>query len=76
MRPANPSVSLWADACAMIERAERLQEKADVYIDTSRGYAGALAWAWQPGNTLDECVTGNLADDLPVQAVMRDTGAE
>jgi hypothetical protein len=60
----------------LADRAERLQEKADVYIDTSRGYAGALVWAWQPGNTLDECVTGNLADDLPVQAIMRDTGAE
>jgi Cellulase (glycosyl hydrolase family 5) len=60
----------------LTERAERMQEKADAYIDVERGYAGALAWAWQPGNGLDECVTGNLADDLPVQEIMRSTSAE
>lgn len=58
------------------QRAVRMQEKADVYIDVNRGYVGGLAWAWQPGRTLDECVTGNLHDDLPVQEIMRNTGAD
>lgn len=58
------------------QRVGRMQEKVDVYIDVDRGYVGALAWAWQPGNTLDDCVTGNLQDDVPVQDVLRDTGLE
>jgi Cellulase (glycosyl hydrolase family 5) len=59
----------------LTQRQTRIQEKADVYIDTQMGYAGALAWAWQPGNSLDKCVTGNLASDLPVQEILRVTGA-
>jgi hypothetical protein len=58
----------------LADRASRMQEKADVYIDTQEGYAGALAWAWQPGNSLDRCVTGNLQDDQAVQDVLRTTG--
>jgi len=55
-------------------RATRFGEKARRYI-TLNGYAGALAWAWQPGNKgLDTCVTGNLSDDAEVQRVLRITG--
>ncbi len=59
----------------LTQREERMQEKAEVYIDTELGYVGGLAWAWQPGNSLDECVTGNLAADLPVQEILRSAGS-
>ena len=45
-----------------------------MYTDIQEGYVGALAWAWQPGNSLDDCETGNLADDLSVQEILRTTG--
>jgi Cellulase (glycosyl hydrolase family 5) len=58
------------------QRASQMQKKADVYIDTGSGYVGGLAWAWQPGNGLDRCVTGNLQDDQAVQDILRNTGSE
>ena len=48
-------------------------DKAEVYTDTSLGYAGALAWAWQPGGG-NGCDLGNLDVDSATQQVLRDAG--
>ncbi|MCX6462032.1 MAG: hypothetical protein NTW05_00335, partial [Pseudonocardiales bacterium] len=55
------------------ERAQRFADKAEVYTDTSLGYAGAFAWAWQPGGG-DGCDLGNLDVDTATQQVLRDAG--
>jgi len=53
------------------ERARRFAAKLGVYTNTSTGYVGAFAWAWQPGNGGGSCEYGNLDADLPTQAVLR-----
>lgn len=50
-------------------RAQQFAEKAQAYT-TVDGYAGATAWAWQPGNA-DDCQYGNLDADLASQEVLR-----
>ncbi|MBW0125280.1 cellulase family glycosylhydrolase, partial [Pseudonocardia oceani] len=54
-------------------RAELIRQKAEVYTDTSIGYAGALAWAWQPGT--GGCDISNLDEDETSQSAMREFGA-
>ncbi|MCW0212465.1 MAG: glycoside hydrolase family 5 protein [Pseudonocardia sp.] len=51
-------------------RAAAVREKVQTYTTTS-GYAGAFAWAWQPGNGGTSCETGNLDADPQTQAVLR-----
>jgi len=53
------------------ERADRITEKAEAY--TGDGYAGALAWAWQP-NT-GGCDISNLDQDGASQEAIRTFGA-
>ncbi|GAA3242856.1 hypothetical protein GCM10017691_47260 [Pseudonocardia petroleophila] len=53
-------------------RAALITEKAQVYTDTSAGYAGALAWAWQPGT--GGCDISNLDQDEPSQEALRTFG--
>ena len=53
-------------------RAERFAQKAEVYTDTTLGYAGAFAWAWQPGG--GGCELGNLDSDGATQEVLREAG--
>ncbi|WP_218594155.1 cellulase family glycosylhydrolase, partial [Pseudonocardia oceani] len=53
-------------------RAALIAEKAQVYTDTSGGYAGALAWAWQPGT--GGCDISNLDQDDASQEVLRTFG--
>ncbi|MDP1807699.1 MAG: cellulase family glycosylhydrolase, partial [Acidimicrobiales bacterium] len=50
-------------------RAERFAQKAEAYTNTEDGYAGALAWAWQPGG--GGCELGNLDSDTAGQEVLR-----
>ena len=50
-------------------RAERFAQKAEAYTATEDGYAGALAWAWQPGG--GGCELGNLDSDSASQDVLR-----
>ena len=50
------------------ERAERVAAKAEAYT-TIEGYAGGLAWAWQPGGGV--CEYGNLDEDTATQDVLR-----
>lgn len=50
------------------ERARRTSAKVAAYLDA--GYAGALAWAWQPGGTAS-CELGNLDADEATQEVLR-----
>jgi hypothetical protein len=52
-------------------RARLMAEKAEAYTSIE-GYAGALAWAWQPGDPIDTCSSGNLAEDQHVQDILRD----
>ena len=54
------------------QRALRVRAKLGVY--TRGGYAGALAWAWQPGGGTT-CDLGNLDEDRATQAVLREAGA-
>lgn len=49
------------------DRARIMTEKAAVY--TGEGYAGAFAWAWQPGGS--GCVLGNLDQDAATQSALR-----
>ncbi|MBW0114540.1 cellulase family glycosylhydrolase [Pseudonocardia abyssalis] len=51
------------------ERAEQIRAKAQAYT-SGAGYAGALAWAWQPGGD-DDCEYGNLDEDTASQDVLR-----
>jgi hypothetical protein len=51
------------------ERAKRFTAKARVY--TTGGYAGALAWAWQPGTGSGTCDTSNLDVDTASQTALR-----
>lgn len=53
------------------ERADRVARKAAAYT-TTEGYAGALAWAWQPGG--GGCELGNLDADTATQDVLRTAG--
>ena len=50
------------------ERADQVLAKVEAYT-TVEGYAGALAWAWQPGG--DACEYGNLDEDGATQDVLR-----
>jgi hypothetical protein len=51
------------DACerSFAERADQVAAKVQAYT-TIEGYAGAFAWAWQPGGD-DPCEYGNLDAD-------------
>ena len=51
-------------------RAARVADKAVAYTDTDAGYAGAFAWAWQPGG--GGCELGNLDADVDTQAVIEE----
>jgi hypothetical protein len=51
-------------------RAERFAQKAEAYTNTEDGYAGALAWAWQPGG--GGCELGNLDSDSASQDALRE----
>ncbi|MBW0118396.1 cellulase family glycosylhydrolase [Pseudonocardia abyssalis] len=53
-------------------RADLIAEKAQVYTDTAAGYAGALAWAWQPGT--GGCDISNLDQDELSQEALRTFG--
>jgi endo-1,4-beta-mannosidase len=50
-------------------RAQKIAAKAAVY--TKNGYAGALAWAWQPGTGSGTCDTSNLDTDPTAQKLFR-----
>jgi hypothetical protein len=52
-------------------RAERVADKAAAYTSVD-GYAGAFAWAWQPGG--GGCELGNLDSDTATQEVLRESG--
>ena len=58
---------------AFDSRAERFADKAEVYTDTGIGYAGALAWAWQPGG--GGCELGNLDEDTATRRSCGPTGS-
>ena len=49
-------------------RAEQVAAKVEAYTSVE-GYAGALAWAWQPGG--GTCEYGNLDEDEESQDVLR-----
>ncbi len=51
------------------ERADQVAAKLEAYT-TIEGYAGAFAWAWQPGGG-DPCEYGNLDADEASQDVLR-----
>lgn len=56
------------------QRMQLFAAKAAAYTVTG-GYAGALAWAWHPGEEhIDMCATANLADDPGVKEVLRTAG--
>ena len=59
------------DACerSFAERADQVAAKVQAYT-TIEGYAGAFAWAWQPGGD-DPCEYGNLDADGASQDVLR-----
>ena len=50
------------------------ERKVKAYT-TIEGYAGALAWSWQPGNA-GKCRFENLDSDKPVQEIMRTVGGD
>ncbi|MCX6466632.1 MAG: hypothetical protein NTW05_24045, partial [Pseudonocardiales bacterium] len=52
-------------------RADRIADKAEAYTSID-GYAGAFAWAWQPGG--GGCELGNLDSDGATQEVLREAG--
>jgi hypothetical protein len=54
----------------LAQRAARTRAKAQAYIDID-GYAGAFAWAWQPGAPSNACTIG-LDQDPAIQEVLRD----
>lgn len=60
-------------AYSFSSRAQQITKKAAVY--TKNGYAGALAWAWQPGTGASTCDTSNLDVDTAGQAALRTFGA-
>lgn len=51
-------------------REDRTQRKLAAYLGVP-GYAGALAWAWQPGEPPDACDSPRLDEDTAVQDVLR-----
>ncbi len=54
------------------ERANKYRAKLKVYTNTSIGYAGGLAWAWQPGGGgAGGCELGNIDVDTPTQDMLR-----
>ena len=55
--------------------APRSSERKVKAYTTIEGYAGALAWSWQPGNA-GKCRFENLDSDKPVQEIMRTVGGD
>ena len=53
------------------ERVNRVRRKLNAYLATP-GYAGAFAWAWQPGKLEGTCLSLGVASDAAVQAVLRE----
>jgi hypothetical protein len=67
---SDPKSSAVNRQASIAQRASLVKNKVESYI-TIPGYAGAMAWAWQPGSSPTACPNDSLNTDNATQEILR-----